>query len=173
MTAIHPASSFNAEASLNAWIAAALQAFSLPLWVSTLPPIIYDFPEVSATIPCFSAIHIPVGADPAYQGRSVGGTDKGERVTAIMEVSCWVSRTKAPTAWYPLLMFMRDAVLSAATAQRVVVISDYLSSLTAPPLTLYKITLDRALKVPVEHDPNPAVERERILIDYSYIYRAA
>lgn len=172
MTALKQADSFNAEASLNAWMQSSLQAFSLPNWLTTLPPIVYDYPEVSASIPCFSVVHLPVDIDSRFQGRNVGNGDKGGRATAMMDVSCWVSRSKAFSSWYPQLMIMRDFVLSAANSTITVIIADYQSSLAAPPATNYKINIDKTSVVEVVHDTNPDVERKRILIDYSYIYRA-
>lgn len=172
MTALKQATSFNVEASLNEWMRAALAAFSLPAWITTLPTIVYDFPQVSAAIPCFSFVHLPVDIDSNFQGKNVGGGDKGGRATGIMDVSCWVSRSKAPNSWYPILMILRDFVLSTAEATSTVVISDYQTSLSAPAATVYKINIDHAAVVEVVHDPNLDVERKRILIDYSYVYRA-
>lgn len=172
MTALKQAISFNVESSLNAWMQSKLQAFTLPAWLTVLPPIVTDYPETNASIPCFSFVHLPVDIDSNFQGKNVGNGDKGGRATAMMDVSCWVSRSKAFSSWYPQLAIMRDFVLSATENTGTIIISDYLTSLTAPPATAYKINLDKATVVEVVHDPNPDVERKRILIDYSYIYRS-
>lgn len=172
MTALKQADSFNAESSLNAWMQTSLQAFSLPSWISTLPPIVTDYPQVSASIPCISIVHLPVDIDSQFQGKNIGGSDKGGRATAIMDVSCWVSRSKAPSSWYPILAILRDFVLSAAQSTITIGILDYQANLTAPPSTVYKINIDKTTVMEVVHDPNPDVERKRILIDYSYFYRA-
>lgn len=172
MTALKQAISFNVEASLNEWMRAALTAFTLPSWIASLPPIVYDFPQVSASIPCFSISHLPVDIDSNFQGKNIGGGDKGGRATGILDISCWVSRSKAPSSWYPILMTLRDFALSTAQNTNVVIIQDYQASLTAPAATVYKINIDHASVVEVVHDPNPDVERKRILIDYSYFYRS-
>lgn len=197
MTTLAQASTFNAEASLNAWMSAALQAFAPTPQLPTTPAIVQDAPQIAASLPCFSLMHIPVSAEDLWEGRWAGES-KGERVRAILDVSCWVSR-KASRDWLGQLRRMRDMALSAATSSTVVLISDYgaLPENTVAPAiaaiavqnflitgddgtwsdtpssTVYKINIGGATLTPTEPDPNPDVERVRVLVDYDFVFRAS
>lgn len=196
MTQLAQASFYNVEATLNAWMQTALQAFSLPAWLATLPTIIPDMPQTNAVMPCFSLCHIPIGTDALWEG-NLAGTGKGIWARGILDVSCWVSRSKSPD-WLAQLRTMRDMALSVGTASPVVVISDYaalpynsvapaitttalVGTLIAgddgtwtdtPQTTAYKINITGAALTPTEADPNPDVERARVLVDYNFVFRA-
>jgi hypothetical protein len=173
---------FNAEASLNGWLAETLAAYLLPAWLPTLPPIVYDWREIELTLPCFSLTHIPVRAQPRYQGRHVGGSQKGLRAAAMLEVSCWVARTSP--SYSAQLRTMRDFVLTAVAATSAVPIKDYAANPAAPPVTAYRVFLGQVSGAPIALDENrnalqagivianPDVLRARLLIDYTYIHRA-
>lgn len=195
MTTLAQASSFNVEATLNTWMSAALAAFTRPAWLPTLPAIVYDAPEISASLPCFSLIHIPVSTVGGIQGRWAGSST-GMKALGILDVSCWVSRS-ASVDWNMQLRTMRDMVLSSAVKSAVLVIGDYAALPTntvAPAITTtallavqiagddgtwsdtatataYKINIGDAALTPTEPDPNPDVMRVRVLIDYDYYYR--
>lgn len=197
MTTLPQASTYNVEASINAWMQAALQAFSLPVWMSPLPAVVFDAPQVSASIPCFALTHIPVGVANPFQGRWAG-TSRGGKASGILDVSCYVSRSKSRD-WVRQLRTMRDMVLSTAEASPVVVIADYAAlprntvapaiattALTTvalsgddgtwsntPASTEYKANINDVTIAVTQADPNPDVERVRVLVDYSYIIRAS
>lgn len=173
MTTLLQASTLNVEATLNAWMRDALQAFSLPAWLSSVT-VVYDAPQIAASLPCFSLIHIPVSVTDSFQGRWAG-TTKGARASGVLDVSCWVSRSRSAD-WALQLRTMRDMVLSAALSSPVVIIQDYagLASWSdTPAATAYKINLGDVTPTSTEADANPDVERARVLIDYHYIYRAS
>lgn len=195
MTTLSSASTFNAEATLNAWMQAALEAVTLPSHLDPLPALVFTVPQTTAIMPCFSLIHIPVDAVSPWQGRRAG-EGKGLRTRGILDVSCWVSRS-ASANWLMQLRTMRDMVLSAVAGDVVVIIDDYAGfppntvapAITADALlgvqitgddgtwsddvaaTTYKINIDGAALTPTEADTNPDVERLRVLIDYSFVFR--
>lgn len=196
MTTLSQASSTNAESSLNAWLQAALQAFALPQWLPALPTVVFSPPQSPAAMPCFSFIHIPVDAAAEWQGRWAG-TSKGRRYRGVLDVSCWVSRSASPD-WLMQLRTMRDMVLATATADAVLVMSDYTALPTnsaapaidpdafigldvagddgtwddTPVSTAYKINIGDVALTATEADANPDVERARVLIDYWYVFRS-
>lgn len=169
MTALAQASAFNAEASLNAWMLAALQAYVLPTWLPTMPAFVFDAPAVSANLPCFSLIHIPVDVEQRYQGRQVGAGKLGGRATGMFDVSCWVSRSLSPY-WAAQLRTMRAMVISTAQSQGIQLF-DYAVP-AAPVGTIYKVNIDGLKEVPTQADSNPDVMRARVLVDYSYVARS-
>lgn len=197
MTQLSQASTFNVEATLNAWLQTALQAYALPQWLGTLPNIVFTAPQTTAVMPCFSFTHIPVDAASPWQGRWAG-TTRGLLVRGLMDVSCWVSRSQSAD-WQMQLRTMRDMVLSAVAGAPVAVISDYaaLPLNTVAPVILtdaqvgvalagddgtwsdtptstdYKINIDSAALTATEADTNPDVERARVLIDYSFVFRSS
>lgn len=171
MTTITTSTSFNVEASLNEWLRAALTAFTRPSWLTTMPGIVYDAPQTTASMPCFSFLHIPVATLDAYEGRNVGDGMKGAKSMGMMDVSCWVSRSKS-VSYAAQLRTMADMVQSAAVAKTAVVVMDYATSLTAPSSAGYKVDIGDITVTPTQPDPNTDVERIRILIDYSYVFRA-
>lgn len=172
MTTIMTSTSFNVEASLNEWLRAALTAFTRPSWLSVMPGIVQDAPQTTAAMPCFSFLHIPVATlTNSYQGRNVGGGLKGGKSIGMMDVSCWVSRSKSPH-YAAQLRTMADMVQSAAMSQTAVVVMDYASSQTAPSSAGYKVDIGDITETQTQPDPNPDVERVRILIDYSFTFRA-
>lgn len=172
MTTITTSTSYNVEASLNEWLRAALTAFTRPSWLTSMPAIVYDAPQETAVMPCFSFMHIPVAIlTNAYQGRNVGDGLKGGKSMGMMDVSCWVSRSKSPH-YAAQLRTMADMVQSAVIADTAVVVMDYATSQTAPSSAGYKVDLGDITVTPTQPDPNPDVERIRILIDYSYVFRS-
>lgn len=197
MTTLTQATSTNVETTLNVWMQTALEAFELPQWMPNLPAIVANVPETTAVMPCFSFIHIPVGASSPWEGRWAG-TSKGSRVSGILDVSCWVSRSASPD-WLMQIRTMRDMALSAAVGTPVVVISDYYAETTntvAPvivaPVTVgvlvagddgvwadallttpYKINIRDVTLTATLPDENPDVERARVLIDYDYVFRTS
>jgi hypothetical protein len=170
MPALAASTRFNVEATLNAWLNTAINGITLPSHLSTLPAFVYNWDEVAATMPCFAIQHIPAGMLNDIQGRVVGNSQSGRRALGIMEVSCFVSRKGNPS-WNGQLRTMRDLVETAVTSAGTVVISDY-STPATPTSTAFKIDILDVTETPTEADPNPNIQRARVLISYAFIYRA-
>lgn len=171
MPALSDAIGFNVEVTLNAWLNTTISAITRPSWLMTLPAFVYNWDEVTATIPCFAIRHLPSSMLNDLQGRTVG-TDAaaGRRAMGLMEVSCYVTRNSNPS-WQAQLRTMRDLVETAATSARTVQLYDY-STPASPAAAAYKIDLQDVTETPTEADPNPAIQRSRVLIAYSFVFRA-
>jgi hypothetical protein len=179
---LQQSTAFNVEASLNNWLSTALAAYDLPSWLPSLPIIVYDWREIAISLPCFSVIHIPVSGRAQYQGRNVGANLKGVRMTAMMDVSCWVSRDSAN--YSAQLRTMRDLVHSVATFTSGVVIKDYAADPASPADTDFRVVIGNVTGAPIALDENrnapqsgsvinnPDILRARLLIDYAYTFRA-
>ena len=170
MPALSAATRYHVEATLNAWLNTTLGAITLPAWMPTLPTLVYNPDEITASLPCFAVTHIPAGMLNDIQGRVVGDGQQGRRALGIMEVSCYLKRTDNPS-WPAYLRTMRDLVETAATSTRTVVIYNY-STPGVPTATAYKIDIQDVTETPTEADPNPALQRARVLIRYSFVFRA-
>ena len=128
---------------------------------------------MAASLPCFAFFHIPAGMLNTHQGRNVGDGQSGRQALGILEIDCYVTRTNTPN-WSAILRSMRDLVETAATATRTVTVYDYQTSASSPSATAYKVNIDDVQETPVETDAdNPAIQRARILISYSFVYRAS
>jgi hypothetical protein len=170
MPALSAATRFNVEATLSAHFTTTISAITRPAWLTALPAFVYNWDEVAASLPCFAFAHIPAGMLNDIQGRQVGGGQMGRRALGILEVSCFVSRNANPS-WNAQLRTMRDLVETAATSSVTVMAQDY-SAPSAPTNTTVAIHVDGVDETPVEADANPAIQRARILISYSFTYRA-
>jgi hypothetical protein len=171
MPTLAVATRFHVEATLNAWLATTIATITRPAWLSTLPAFVYNWDEVAASVPCFAVQHIPAGLLNDLQGRTVGSdVSAGRRALGLMEVSCFVTRNGNPS-WNGQLRTMRDLVETAATSARTVPLYDY-SAPGSPSATSYKIDLQDVTETPTEADANPAIQRARVLIRYSFIFRA-
>lgn len=171
MTSLTTATRFNVEATLNKWLFDALSAFTRPAWLTTMPAFVFNAEEITASLPCFAITHIPAGMADLWQGRAVGDGYAGRRALGLLSVSCYVTRTANPN-WTAQLRTMRDMVSSTATASRTVVIQEYQADPVNPTATTFKINLEDTQETPTEADPNPAIERARVLITYSFTFRA-
>ena len=172
MTTISQASTYNVEATLNNHFRTQLAAVTRPSWLATMPAITSSNPEAAANLPAFSLYHLPVGVYDKWQGRAVGEDKQGAEAVAIMEINAWVSRRDAD--WQAKLRTMRDMVetvyINASNAS--VIIKDYAANRASPSDTSYLIRLDKMAAVQTAPDPNPDIERVRVLITYSWIYRS-
>lgn len=168
MTTIRAASNFNVEASLNASFNAVLATFSYPTWL-TQPPIAWDMPHETPTLPCFSIHHIGVSSD--NDGHD--GTYAVTRDTALMEINCWATRTNNAN-WSAQLRTMTDIVKTWRALNRGgVIVKDYAASQSAPQNTSYLVRfVEDARVVDTQPDTNPAIERRRVLIPYVWHFRA-
>jgi hypothetical protein len=147
-----------------------ISAITRPSHLSTLPAFVYNWDEVAANMPCFALTHIPAGMLNDIQGRTVGNGQQGRKALGLLEISSYVSRNGNPS-WNAQLRTMRDLVETAATSTRTVVVYDY-SSPSSPTATAFKIDILDVTETPTEPDTNPAIQRARVLIAYSFFYRA-
>lgn len=170
MIPLQPTSQFNVETSLNAALASAIAGFQMPAWLPVAPPVVFIPADIALSAPCFAAFHIPVASDDRYQGRR-GGAAHVTRDTALMEVSAWV--TSRHPAWLAQLRTMTDIVKHWHNRSAQIVIQNYAADATAPVATAYKVNLNGITVHPIQQDPdNPALWRARMLIPYSWHYRA-
>jgi hypothetical protein len=170
MVALTAATRFHVEATLNSHFTTVISAITRPSHLSTLPAFVYNWDEVAANLPCFALTHIPAGMLNDIQGRTVGNGQQGRKALGLLEVSCFVSRSANPS-WNAQLRTMRDLVETSATSTRTVVIYDY-STPGVPTATAFKVDILDVTETPTEPDTNPAIQRARILIAYSFYFRA-
>jgi len=170
-TTIAQTSTYNVETSLNAWLRTQLTAVTRPAWFPALPGIITDTPEKAPSLPAFSIFHIPVDSRGDWQGRivsSAGG--KGLWNRGIMEVDAWV--TRANKNWLAQLRTMEDMVMTVLANTTEVAISDYAANQSSPSTTSYLVRLRDTRAVATAPDPNPDIERRRMLVTYEWVYRS-
>lgn len=166
-------STFNVQASINAWMMAHLATMPLPAWLqSAQPGVVTEAGDIAANLPTFALYHIPsmlAGAD--YQGGYVGDGMSGGDAIGLMEVSAYASNNDPQAT--ALLRIMRDWVAALCVAEKVVEVLDYFSDLYTPPASGYKIDIGDLTDVETQADPNPDILRARMLIAYSYTFRAS
>lgn len=160
--------SFNVEASMNQWLRDTLLLITLPSWMPTVS-VVFAVPETSAAMPCISAHHRGVSQALRWQGGEVGGA-RGRRAAALMDVSVWASRSS--TNWLAQQAYMMGMVETTVTGTASVPIYDFVSVPSVPVLTDYKIDLGSMDVVDTAPDPNPDVERRRILVRYDWTVRS-
>lgn len=171
---IHVTNAFNVEASLNDAFKTALNAITPPAFLSQ-PAIVFDWPEITESTPCFSVIHMPDTLSDKYQGRGDGVNGGTMAASGMMEISAWVSRDQKynnQDVWMPRLRYMESMISSAYASLATVLIKDYTSTPATPTSTGYKLNTNNLNFVQVAKDPNPAIERKRALITYFWNLRA-
>jgi len=170
VTAINASLPFNVEATLNAYMRTQLATYPLTSWMAALPPVVTDWPIKTTSMPAFSIAHIDVGGDDRYQGRNVGNGNLGMMTMGIMDVSAWV--TKSNTNWLIKLRTMESMIMDVLVGQATVVIKDYYTNQVSPSNTAYRLTLGNVRRVSVAQDPNPDVQRRRVLVNYDWVMRS-
>lgn len=174
MTTMHVTNDFNVEASLNGALTTALAAITPTAWLAA-PAVVYDWPEIEHSTPCFSIIHFTNALSDNYQGRGDGAGNSTVRASGLMEVSAWVSRDQKynnQDIWVARIREMEAMISSVYIANPVILIKDYLTSQSAPALTGYKVNLANLEFVQTADDPNPAIRRRKALISYFWDLRA-
>lgn len=174
MTTLHPANTFNVEASINAWFVAQVAAVVKPAWLPQVA-VVFNMPETGISPPCISLFYLPGFTRNVYQGGHVGGGQKGARAATLLDVSCWVSRGAlydGQEAWNAQLMTLRSIVEGVFAGAAPVVIRDYWSSLTNPSAAAYKVDVADFEAVATMHDPNPDIERARYVARLNWTQRA-
>lgn len=173
MTAVHATSTYNVEASINAYFKAAFTAMSRPSFLPTLPTFAENTPEVKANFPAFSFVHLPAGSLDIYQGRHAETTTKAMRDLGILDLSVWVTRNMN-TNWNAQLRFMQAMIETAyLDSKGGVIINDYTSTPASPSATSFRVTFNDLDIVVVTPDVNPDIERRRVLIKYQWDMRSS
>lgn len=173
MTTLHATTHFNVEASINAALQTALNAISVPAFMTT-PAVVFNWPEIAESTPCFSIAHFTDNQSDLYQGRNDAAGVTTVRDSGMLEVSAWVSRDKPIYGkdWAAQLSFMAGMISKAVNSQPVILIRDYVTSQTSPALTGYKVNIKIPEFVQTADDPNPAIRRRRALVSYWWDLRA-
>lgn len=172
MTAIHVTSTYNVEATLNAYFKAALQAFTVPEWLTQPLPVVMNTPEVTASLPAFSLSNISVGAMDMFQGRNAEANTRAMTSLGILEISAWVTRKN--TSWVAQLRTMCSMIVGAyLDSKGGVILKDYQSNNANPSSVAYRIVLNDLDVVVVSNDPNPDIERRRYLVKYQWTVRSS
>ncbi len=169
MTFDHDTGLYNVEGSLVAWLQVQLTTNRPPL--ITTVRLNLNAPEQVINPPEWSVHFLGyTESDQTYTGGQVGDSLKGNIVYGLMEVNCWVSRQD--TNWRAQLNQMMDAVTKAVKSTTAVIVRDFYASSSAPPTLNYRIVLDGAEIRNPPVDPNPDIERRRVLIRFFWVERA-
>lgn len=169
----HTTGRYNVEATLMAWLNERLTTNKPPLVTGTAV-LRMAVPEVPVNCPMWSAHFLGYDEAPTtYQGRGTSGATHGARQHGLLEVSAWVSRENVQ--WRAQLAQMIDAVtasvLGAMASGSAIIVKDFYTSSTTPADTAYRITLEDVEVRTPPTDPNPDIERKRILIGFTWVER--
>ena len=171
MTTVHATSTYNVEASINAYFKAAFTGMTRPS-IITLPSYVENMPEVTANLPSFSFETLPTGSMDIYMGRIVDVSTKGIRELGILDLSALVSRKSSN--YMAQLRFMQGMITTAyIDSGGGVVIKDYTSTPGTPTATNFRVTFVDLNWVSVAVDPNPDILRRRGLVQYQWDMRSS
>lgn len=172
---IHVTSTYNVEASINKAYYDAIAAVSgLPAFM-TVPAVVFNWPEIEASTPCFSVVHFTGSSSDRYQGRVDTNTASVMYNTGILEVSAWVSRDQkvnGQDVWAARLSYMKGMLQQVHTKLPVILIKDFESNPSTPSATGFKVNMGDMNEVQVGMDENPSIRRKRFLINYNWHLRA-
>ena len=177
MTSIHATASVNVKATLAAWMQTNLALVDRPANLDAYT-VEMNIPQEGIATPSYSITHIDAGRMSRYQGNAASATLKGYYALGILDVSAWVSRVQVN--WQAQLRWMVSAAERVVIGQEhgAIEIQDYITDPSSPTDTEFRITLlDMAipqLVIPNEtFNPNPNIERVRMVINYQWIIRSA
>lgn len=163
----------NVQSTLFAWLYQQLLTYK-PSSISTvvLRP---EWPEdpITDVLPMWSVIILGVDEDTGFQGGHTGGTTYGNMQYGIAQIDCW--STRRITGWVQQLAQMQDAVVRSVNVLRAtgsgLVIRDFDTNVSAPAATAYRMTIDRVERSNAPIDPNPDIQRKRILLFFHWVER--
>ena len=164
---------FNVEATLNEWLQNGLAALTKPAWLPSYT-FVQNFQELTASLPAISVHHLSGVGTKRYEGNNAESGVQAVWKHGIMDVSAWVKRSPLNAAdnHTAQLRTMQAMIEEVATGTRGVVIKDWQTSQSAPTATAYRINIGNIAVVETGQDPNPDIERRRILINYDWNLRA-
>lgn len=164
MTFAHTTGVYNVEASLVAWLTGYIAA-NIPPLLSAVH-VNLNAPEQPLAPPEWSIHFLGYGGNEA----GMEGKHPGTWRYGIMEVSAWVSRSD--DNWRGQMNQMVDVVTKAVVNTHSVIIRDFYTNATTPTATAYRITIDRPEQRMPPVDPNPDIERRRVLVFFQWVERA-
>jgi hypothetical protein len=171
MTTLHVTNDYNVEASINKHIKDALTAITRPSILPTLPSFVENTPEVTASLPAFSFVHLPAGSIDSFQGRNAETGTKAARNLGILDLSLWVSRVTVN--WNAHLRVMQAMVNTVyLDSKSGVIIRDFRTTPSAPTVSAYRVVFNDIDIVIVSPDANVDIERRRILLKYEWMMRS-
>jgi hypothetical protein len=167
---------FNVEASIGDWFVSNLSSAGLPAWMPSAR-IIFDWGKDNPLISgysghAFSLQHQGSDAIASFEGDNVGAGQHGHMRRGMLEINVWISRQQAGEAYQARMREAVDMVARLFASGSYIPINDYYSSTANPPSMTAVVRLDDPQYVPVVPDPNPDIFRTRILVPYSWTYRA-
>ena len=165
---------YNVQSTLFAWMYSQLLVFK-PSLISTVQFVI-EWPEEKIVTPLWSMIILGVDSGPGFQGSHVGSGQHGDMRFGIAQVDCWVSRDPYTNpSWVAQLAQMQDTVTKAVhTLQATgsgLIIKDFYTDAQAPSNTNYRLTITGVERRQPPVDPNPSIERKRILLTFQWVER--
>ena len=102
-----------------------------------------------------------------HQGDQADGTNQGVPEIGLMEIDCWVSSQGNPNVQRDLRQ-MVDMVKKLFRDTTFIPIKDLYTSISSPTNTGHIIRIIDVRHAVVPPDPNPALSRERLIIEYRY-----
>ena len=163
---------YNVQSTLFAWLYEQLIAFKSPSVASVTAVI--EWPQGKIITPSWSMIILGVDSGGGYEGSNVGGGQHGDMRFGMMQVDCWVARDENAT-WVKQLAQMQDAVTKAVHTVQAkgsgLVIKDWYTNGQTPADTAYRLTITGIERRQPPVDPNPSIERKRILLTFQWVER--
>lgn len=172
MTILHESSTYNVEATITRYFTDELAALTKPALLPSYTVIVLapETPITTTNTPAFSMVHIPAGDRSLWQGSRADNV-KGRKALAIFEISAWTTRSQRN--WNAQLSLMESMVQQVnIQANNGIRIRDYQSSPSNPTEVPYIVRTDDMEVVATVQDPNPDLQRRRMLISYSWVVRA-
>ena len=176
MTFSHATGQYNVLGTLYAWLQAQLTTNLPPTLTAARLVVEMPIDSVDASsLPLYSVhiLGIDSEAEP-YLGSIADSGMTGEHKYGICEVNCWA--TRRDNNWRAQLNQMQDSLTKAVVTARktgsAIIVKDFYTNAAAPANTTYRITLDRVETRTPPYDPNPDIERRRVLIYFSWFERA-
>ena len=169
----HDTGVYNVQSSLTAWLQTQLTA-NVPPATGALT-LNLNYPDQPLVPPTVSVTFLGGDADPmTYHGGVVGATLRGGRRWGLMSIDCWVSTTHSD--WRAELMQMQDSITKAfmtllATGGSIPIYDFYTSS-AAPATVAYRVFIGWVRESETAPDPNPAIKRKHLMVQYNWIERA-
>lgn len=166
-----PGAFLNVAGSFNNFFATQVTAKGLPAFMPSAV-VNFDYPVQPLTYPSFSVTHLgSVAVREVAQGRQLDGGWKGAEQVGLAEISCWESFGRASGAHTYNLRIMRDMAARVFGTGAAINILDVYGSTSAPTGNGTIVRAGPVREAPAGPDPNPDVQRVRLLVQYTYLER--